>query len=623
MTFARWWRTQSSSAKRLLAAVLLLAPVAPAVFAQTTASTSVAITPSRRTLLVDTYKGLSVVDSSGSPIADAQWSIEPNIAELSVENGEVSVRGLRQGRAILTATTEYGSATAVISILSETKLPPATIEWSLDPTPGYESLMTVQSVPTESGIAVYSIEWSKSANAMVRALTEDGQERWRSELDATASPAGLKIRLPPFGELLMNHQRISDHTQILIGSNDTFFAGNNSTDPSRYGLPVDGKYILIRICGANSGGIYLLERGRFHDRIVKLNAADGKQDWVYPSAGRLGDSWTVNANDDVGIAETLSSPPSSAFLVVDGQTGSTKFKIPFPVSSSTLTGVRCTDPTNNVLTNIRPTISGSPFTNADGNMYLQVEVHIEFSELQACKAKQYSFDEKLMLLRVSPLGEPEWKTFQHVHADGDGGFAVQDRMFAGETIPDGFGGVLAAWTYVDAHTKSHEPVHTEARVSRIGAEDQRDFTLPMPFWTPGLNSPFDRNMVLGEGNILYATNGILLVRFDTQTGLADWVRHPPTGTIRLDHATAGGGLLVTNAGELTYFTANGDGARIPWSQKTEDLDDIGIIQSDVFSHTLEAPLILRELKLFPSLGYLAVEEGATRGHGGLMFLVVQ
>ena len=28
-------------------------------------------------------------------------------------------------------------------------------------------------------------------------------------------------------------------------------------------------------------------------------------------------------------------------------------------------------------------------------MYLQVEVHIESSEHQACKAKQYSFDEKL------------------------------------------------------------------------------------------------------------------------------------------------------------------------------------------------------------------------------------
>src|SRR6204780_1815091 len=157
MTPARWWRTQSSLAERLFAVVLLLAPVAPAAFAQTTSSTSVSITPNTLTLLVDRYKSLSVVDSSGSPIEDAQWSVEPSIAELTVENGEVRVRGLRQGRAILTATTEYGSATAVVSILSETKLPPATIEWSLDPTPGYESLMTVQSVPTESGIAVYSI----------------------------------------------------------------------------------------------------------------------------------------------------------------------------------------------------------------------------------------------------------------------------------------------------------------------------------------------------------------------------------------------------------------------------------------------------------------------------------
>jgi hypothetical protein len=590
---------------------------------QAQASSQVVVTPSSLAMLVNESKNLSVVDASGSPIKNAEWTIRPAIANISVENGAVTVQALRPGRAIITTSSEQGWATAVISIISGEKFPPATVQWSLEPTAGYESLITVQSVPTDNGVALYSIEWSKTSNAVVRALTEEGKQLWRTELNATASPAALKTQLPPVAETTMNHERISDHTQIFIGDQDRAFAVNNSSDPSHYGLPADGKYILVRICGANSGGSYLLERGRFRDMIVKLDPADGKQNWAYQSAGRLTNSWTVNANDDIGIVETISSSPSSAFLMIDGETGGAKFKIPFPPSSSTLAGVRCSDPIRNVLRNLRPSVSGSPLTNTDGNMYLQVEVHVESVDYEACKPKQYSFDERLLLLRVTPEGELEWKTFQHIHADRDGGFAVQDRLFAGETIPDGFGGVLAAWTYVDAHTKPHEPMNSEARVSRISAEDQRDFVLPMPFWTPGLNSFFDANMVLGDNNILYATNGVVLVRLDTQTGLADWVRHPPTGQIALDHSTAGGGVLVFNAGHIVYFNAKGDGQVFPWSVATEDLSDIGLAQFDIFDHTREAPITLRRANYFPLQDYVGVEAGAPSGRGRLLLFNAQ
>src|SRR5271154_136713 len=153
-------RYLSSAANALFAkcalATLLLAYATPAT-GQTPIAPSVAITPSMLTMLVNNSEDLSVVDQSGSPINDAQWSIRPPIAELSVENGEVTVHALRQGRAILTASTEYGSASATISILAETKLPPGTIQWSLEPMPGYESLMTVQGVPTGNSVVLYSI----------------------------------------------------------------------------------------------------------------------------------------------------------------------------------------------------------------------------------------------------------------------------------------------------------------------------------------------------------------------------------------------------------------------------------------------------------------------------------
>jgi hypothetical protein len=172
---------------------------------------------------------------------------------------------------------------------------------------------------------------------------------------------------------------------------------------------------------------------------------------------------------------------------------------------------------------------------------------------------------------------------------------------------------------VDAHTKPHEPMRTEARISRISVEDQRDFILPMSFWTSGLDSFFDANMVLGDNNILYATNGVILVRFDTQTGLADWVQQPPTGRIAIDHATAGGGVLVFNAGRVAYFNAKGDGLLFPWSIPSGNSNDIGLTQFDVFDHTPEAPITIRELYYCPLGDYIGVEEGTPTGRGNLLF----
>ena len=50
---------------------------------------------------------------------------------------------------------------------------------------------------------------------------------------------------------------------------------NNDTDPSHYDLPMDGKNILVRAVGDFSGGLLLLERGRFRDSLVRLAPMTG------------------------------------------------------------------------------------------------------------------------------------------------------------------------------------------------------------------------------------------------------------------------------------------------------------------------------------------------------------
>jgi hypothetical protein len=188
----------------------------------------------------------------------------------------------------------------------------------------------------------------------------------------------------------------------------------SAADPSSYGLPVDGKSILLRASGEDSGGMILLERGRFRDSLVDLNPADGSELWRYRSDGRLAKNWTANGNGDVGIVESLAKPASSALLILNAKPGQIRFRIPFPISSSTIDGYRCIDPQRNILKSFRPSLSGSVFTSNDSNIYVQVETHVESLLVEACKNKKYSFDDTLSLLRVTPEGETDWRTFQHI-----------------------------------------------------------------------------------------------------------------------------------------------------------------------------------------------------------------
>ena len=619
-THSSAWRPIFAIAVALVTVLLLFANP---IFAgpQSSGAPSLLVTPSTTVLLVGDSSALSAVDETGRPVSNVQWSITPSIADLHEENGDVYLLAKQAGRAVLTATANNQSATAVVSVVAGEKLTPATVRWSLQPMPGFQTLLVIQAVPTGGGPAFYSIEWSKSENAIVRALGESGQQMWMTHLASSANLQTLKHTLPAPGQVFQNEALVSDHSMFIIGEKSGF-ALNNATDPSSNGLPLDGMSILLRASGEDSGGMILLERGRFRDSLVDLNPADGSELWRYRSEGRLAKNWTANGNGDVGIVEALAKPVSSALLILNAKTGQVRFRIPFPISSSTIDGYRCIDPKRNILKSFRPSLSGSVFTSNDSNIYVQAETHVESLLVEACKNKRYSFDDTLALLRVTPEGETDWRTIQHIHADGEGSMVAQPRAFAGESIPDGFGGVLAAWTYLSPDTSGGQ-IRSEARLSRIGPSGQRDFTLPMPYWTKGLNSLFDANMILGEGNFLYAINGPQLLRLDTQAGKVNWVRHPPTGEVKLDHATAGGGLLVSNAGRLVYFDAQGNGVPIPWTVAVSNPEDIGLVQTDLFEQTSIEPLQLRDVQFCWAGNFIAVEDGAPFGHGTLLYFIAQ
>src|SRR6266478_4140736 len=401
----------------LLLSILSGAKIASA---QSASSSSLIVTPSTLVLLVGEDYALSAVDATGRPVSGAEWALSSPIADLHVENGEAQLDALSAGRATLTATFDGQSASATISILPGPALPPATVRWSLEPTPGYETLEVFQTHPSaDSPVAFYSIKGSKSSTAIIRALQGLGQQLWMTHLSSSANPLTLKQDLVPYGQTFLNGELLSNVRQILIGSK-TFFATTGRPEFSAPGLPSDGNSILLRGSGDRFGGLLLLERGRFRDSLLDLRAADGTESWRYRSAGRLSKNWTVNQSGDVGIVETLPKPISAALLVLNGKTGEVRYRIPFPVSSSTINGFKCTN--TNILSNLRPSPAGSVFTSADGDMYLQVEIHVESLVMDNCKEKQYVVGNSLALLRVTPTGETQWKTFQHIHSDATGSF---------------------------------------------------------------------------------------------------------------------------------------------------------------------------------------------------------
>lgn len=132
---------------------------------------------------------------------------------------------------------------------------------------------------------------------------------------------------------------------------------------------------------------------------------------------------------------------------------------------------------------------------------------------------------------------------EQIHSDGAGNYHAQSRVFAGETIPDGFGGLLAAWTYSSPGNKEGENPHFAARLTRLDGDDQHDFTLPMPGWTADPASLFETAMVLGDDNVLIATDGHSVLSFDTTQGNLNWIKDAGGWKINIQFAMAGGAVL--------------------------------------------------------------------------------
>jgi hypothetical protein len=116
-----------------------------------------------------------------------------------------------------------------------------------------------------------------------------------------------------------------------------------------------------------------------------------------------------------------------------------------------------------------------------------------------------------------------------------------------EVIPDGLGGVLAAWSGGGADLGAGA-----ARVRHFdGSGATVDYTVPLfsSQWSPPIATP--KALILGENNIAFASDGLSAASVDATNGTGHWTFQPPGGTgifartgVALLASTAPGGVAA-------------------------------------------------------------------------------
>jgi Big-like domain-containing protein len=98
----------------LLALLFASSPFPSVSAAQSPDASYFAVTPSAATIFLSEEASFSAIDSSGRPLSNVQWSVDPPLADVRVENGEGTITAKQSGRVTITATA--GSKTASASL---------------------------------------------------------------------------------------------------------------------------------------------------------------------------------------------------------------------------------------------------------------------------------------------------------------------------------------------------------------------------------------------------------------------------------------------------------------------------------------------------------------------------
>ena len=469
------------------------------------APTALTVTPGPISMLIGQQQSFTAVDQTGTRRPDATWSVSDSTIASFVSGSPNTLLGVAAGQVTLTATVGSVSGQTTVTVPSGTSLPAGTMLWSATPFLDYVAQKIVQAVPTAGGPDLYSIEEGSEPGLLVRAFQSDGTQLWQS----------------------------------VAGSSYTNGLG------------------FTNALGDNSGGVLLLGTayGASSDTAVVLDfdPVKGSQKWAYSATGSFVSDAAVGPDGTVYIVEqvltTLSTGEGESYGYLDAisaSTGSLVSQTQLPYSTFEMNCLDYQQPYIQYTAGLH----GSPMVGPDGSVHLEVESrqYVQDGGCELDPHATYSYSEVLSLLQIPPGGSAQLQTLNSYSAtDGSAPYSTP-----GDVIPDGQGGVLASWLKVvpgSADQYGPYPL-TIADVGPQGVSQADISSLafyadPDPFGNV-FNLP-DDNLVLGDNNTAFVTDGATVVAFNPSTLQTTWTYSSTGGGLSFVAATGGAGVAINDS----------------------------------------------------------------------------
>jgi len=475
-------------------------PSNPIFFHLIAPTTSLTLTPSTVAMLVGGTRTLMLKDQNSEAVTGATWTVDNNTAVITLSTDDPPVlTAQNSGTAIVTVSTAGMSAQSTVNVYAATAgggFPPGTSLWSVAPASGFLPLEIHQAVPTGGNTPdLFALEKDANGNSIVRGLTADGQQLWQVPNVAAAY-------------------------------------GANSLVPDNAGglLAFNSAPIMSKLDGGSGLPVWSYTPSRAFDYVDNLSVA------VHPD------------NTIFAVEDNYLSDGNSRLVGFDGATGNVVFQYQIPAGTSTY--IMPSDPAHGcgpgeTLVNPLPSDIGPVTVGPDGSKYLEYYTHSwldnYFSVGYRLNYPPYAigyscwfsetYSASLQLLRIDPNGGSSTQSIRSFSGSGVSAGPTEE-MSPREVIPDGQGGVLAAW---DDHIYGNN-ASTTAMVTHIDASgNASDYTLPMKNWCGesygGPTSLYGcyktgvytgKGLVLGDNNTAFATNNDKLVAFDVNSGGAQW-----------------------------------------------------------------------------------------------------
>jgi outer membrane protein assembly factor BamB len=465
----------------LAASFLVLLPILPAADAQDDAGWR--ISPEKINIQVGEDRRLQLLDDLAQELHDATWSVDyPNFAELREQGGHIVLHALAEGTVRISATIGQQTRYREIRIWSDFEnLPGGTTHWGVHPI-GRE-IRDLPAVPTSSGLHQYSLEQTKGLSTYLRADADDGIQLW------------------------------------------TWLVPEETED-------------VELVCGDWFGGA-LISANRARSFTLYAVGTNGRVRWQHEIPGvRKGHS--ISLEHQVFILSQLPDGTGAHIAAFDEETGNLQFDLQMPPSHERQVSI-AKDGTQTVCaTKTIPTFVSTVSVNMDGYTYLAFTDNERTVEVPKCGTEPVNRiyrarNDDLIVWQIHPDG-----TFRRTVAVSNSGARVVSvsaitALPTGEIITDGMYGLMMSVRFTGAADQTSNEF-----VYRLDPDGNVLFKLLLPKY----NSPLHDEMVIGKGNVAFATRGGVLIAFDLNTGKDLWHWDSGTQEISVFVALANGDVLV-------------------------------------------------------------------------------